>query len=98
VKYKVPDNLDLISKCSTEDGRLTKDAHYDGILIWVPRKASITGHSGLRYIVFDNKKEWMTFDPKVFVVNATSKLTLDQKKAKAFIEGDKPAPDGKDGE
>lgn len=46
---------------STEDGRLTKGLVYYGGFV------TITNSNSLRIVVHDNKGEWMTFDPKVFV-------------------------------
>lgn len=54
---------------STEDGRLTKGKEYQGDFIskveggW----GNMASSSSLRIVVFDDKNQWMTFDPKVFV-------------------------------
>jgi hypothetical protein len=50
----------FIATTSTEDGRLTEGKVYEGGF-------STRGQYGyLRIVVYDNKNEWMTFNPKVF--------------------------------
>lgn len=49
----------------TEDGRITRLMLYYGQIVYV-------GHDGrgtpsVRICVFDNKQEWMTFNPKIFI-------------------------------
>lgn len=46
---------------STPDGRITIGAHYHGQLVYV-----WPADPGLRIVVFDNKKEWMTYKPSLF--------------------------------
>lgn len=45
---------------STDDGRLTKNKIYRGGFV------SKYSAGRLRIVVWDNKDQWMTFDPKVF--------------------------------
>lgn len=86
MKYRVPNILTLEANFSTEDNRITKGKEYEGYLVSIRSYMSIDGNPGLRYLVFDNQKSWMTFAPKAFKVLATSKLTLNQTKAKSLLE------------
>lgn len=47
--------------CSLEDGRLIEGKIYYGTLVGKGK------YGDLRIVVYDEKKEWMTFDPKVFL-------------------------------
>lgn len=51
----------FVATTSTDDGRLTKGKVYEG--------GFTTKYKGgfLRIVVFDNTKQWMTFNPKVFI-------------------------------
>lgn len=51
----------FVATDSTADGRITGGKQYTGQLIYVS-----TIEPGLRVVVFDNKKEWMTFKPSLF--------------------------------
>lgn len=53
------------AKTSTADGRLTKDKIYQGGFVMTNQYYG-SGQMCLRIIVYDNRNEWMTFDPKVF--------------------------------
>ena len=46
---------------STSDGRITAGGLYYGAVIYVSNF-----DPGLRVVVYDNKKEWMSFNPKIF--------------------------------
>lgn len=52
--------MQFIATTSTDDGRLTQGKTYVGNLV-------TTGKYGdLRIAIYDNKNEWMTFNPQVF--------------------------------
>jgi hypothetical protein len=44
---------------STKDGRLTRGTSYTGQFIYL-------NDGQLRFLTYDNKSEWMTFNTKVF--------------------------------
>ena len=51
---------------STADGRLTKGKIYVGSIV-ASHVGMVLGVTlGLRIVVFDDRGEWMTFNPKVF--------------------------------
>lgn len=56
---------------TTEDGRLTKGKVYHGQIVMKDIKEfgnfGMVEYQGIRIVVFDNKCEWMTFNPSVFV-------------------------------
>lgn len=58
------------AKTATDDGRLTAGRVYEGGFV-VLDKPTLEAHitrqfNPLRIVVYDNKNEWMTFDPNVF--------------------------------
>lgn len=60
--------MTFVAITSTEDGRITAGKTYDGMLIYKPIVASgntVEGR-GMRIAVYDNRFEWMTFNPKAF--------------------------------
>lgn len=56
--------MKFIAKITTQDGRLTAGFIYYGQIITVPVVGPIP--AGLRIVVYDNKKQWMTFNSHVF--------------------------------
>lgn len=59
----IPDDLmNVRALCSTEDGRLSINAFYRGVLINIPADMTADHRNGVRWLIFDNKKEWMTFN------------------------------------
>lgn len=67
--------MKFIAKCTTDDGRLTNGEIYYGQLIWLPdaelswdsKDLSTMKRTHLRICVFDNKGDWMTFNPIAFI-------------------------------
>lgn len=51
--------MGFVAMTSTEDGRLTKGRIYYGALL-------MKHDNALRIAVYDNKGQWMTFDPNAF--------------------------------
>ncbi len=63
--------MKFMSKVSTGDGRLTAGVVYSGSIVFKPTllpSGSWQIQGELRIAVYDNKKEWMTFDPSVFAL------------------------------
>ena len=52
--------MKFMARRATDDGRLTAYQIYIGGFV------TITNGNSLRIVVYDNKSEWMTFDPSVF--------------------------------
>lgn len=61
--------MKFVALTSTDDGRLTKGRAYHGAIVHV---GNFSGNhpsaipKGLRIVVFDDKFEWMTFNPNAF--------------------------------
>lgn len=52
---------------STADGRILVGNIYHGGFVWRGADAGKGINSGLRVVVYDDKQEWKTFDPRIFV-------------------------------
>lgn len=50
--------MKFVATMATADGRLTRGHVYFGNILYLP--------SGIRIVVFDNRREWMTFNPDAF--------------------------------
>lgn len=57
--------MKFLSLQTTDDGRLTKSAFYFGSIVMVYNRH--IEKDEMRIVVYDNKGEWMTFNPQVFV-------------------------------
>lgn len=58
--------MKFIAICSTEDSRLTEGKIYLGNIVTIAEGWIGTPEFEQRIMVFDNKNEWMTFNPEVF--------------------------------
>lgn len=51
---------------ATADGKISKNVIYSGGFVWRLSASAQGANSGLRIVVWDNKGQWMTFDPRTF--------------------------------